>query len=507
MEKKEARKIAKDQRRLEKAERDKKYRRAKKWEMALYPVSGFAHNSFMFLMTLVSYYAAGIVGLGTVIASFIITGSRVFDAFTDPIIGLVIDKTKGKYGKVRPFIVLAYLIMAVSTLLMYFTNHLVPDGFKLIYFIILYAIFIIGYTFSGVALYIGNNLLTNDPQQRPIFGGLMMIYTMAFYAVATVYLSFYLTKKYGGFNDVGLFHEMTIVTIILAGVAYALAMLAIRSKDRVEYFGTGNNGQTIKFKDLWPILKDNRPLQMFTVAAAADKLSMQISGNQIVNVMLFGIVIGNYTMLGVTQGIAMIPNILILIFGIRYASKFGSKKGFVVSTWLCIITHGLLFLVLWLGDPTQIRMDNMGLLTISFLFLFLVGGAVRFVTSGLVQPMLADIVDYDTYKSDRYAPGIITSLYSLIDKGVSSLAQTFVGLALAMIGFKNAFPDVNTPYSESIFWVTMFLSIGVMMIAWIGSLFAMKYYELDKEKMIEIQEGINARKESQKNSNPSSAIS
>lgn len=495
---KETRKIAKEQRLLEKAEREKKFNRAKTWQLAIYPLFGLGHNAFMFLMTLVSYYAAGIVGLGTVIASIVITGSRILDGITDPIIGMIVDKTKGKYGKVRPVAAVGYITMTVSTLLLYFTNHLVPDGFGLIYFIILYAIFIIGYTLSGVAAYIGNNILTNDPQQRPVFGGLGMIYTMLFYAIASIYLSMYLTGKYGGFSNVGLFKEMTIFTIIFAGIAYGLAITAIWSKDRKEYFGTGENSDKIKVKDLWPILKGNRPLQMFIVAMATDKLSMQISGNQIPKLMLFGIVMGNYAMLGVTQGISMIPNILILFFGIRYAIKFGSKRAYVVATWGCLITYGLLFLLLWLGDPTQIRMDNMGFMTIAFLVLFLVGGAIRYITSGLVQPMLADVIDYNTYKTNQYAPGIISSVYSFIDKAVSSLQQTFVGLLLALIGFKTAFPDVNTPYSESIFWMTMFLEFGVLAIAWIASLIAMKFYELDKDRMVEIQEVINSRKQETK---------
>ncbi len=445
-------------------------------------------------MTLVSYYAAGIVGLGTVIASLIITGSRIFDGITDPIIGLIIDKTKGKYGKVRPVLVVAFLILGLSTSLMFLTNHLVPDGFRLIYFIILYMLFIIGYTLSGIAGNIGNNILTNDPKQRPVLGGLNMVYTMLFYSIATVYLTMYLANKYT-YSQVELFHEMTIFTLIVAVVGYGLAILGIWSKDRIENFGTGRNATVIKFKDLWTILKGNRPLQMFVLAMTTDKLSMQISGNAVVNVMLFGIVIGNYALLGVTQGMAMIPNLLILFFGIRYAMKFGSKKGYVIATWGCIILYSLLFLLLWLGDPTQIRMDNIGFMTISFLFLFLVGGAVRYVSSGLVIPMLADVVDYNTYKTNSYAPGIISAVYTFIDKAVSSLQQTVVGLLLAFIGFKNAFPDVDTPYSEELFWMAMFLNFGVLMIAWIASLIAMKYYPLDKERMEEIQLEIESRRE------------
>ncbi|AIQ16640.1 hypothetical protein H70357_08175 [Paenibacillus sp. FSL H7-0357] len=478
---------------MNRAVKEKKYRRAKVWEMNLYPIGGFGHNAFIFLMGLVSYYAAGIVGLGTVIASIVITGSRIMDAITDPVIGVVLDKTNGKFGKVRPALLIAYVLMAASTLLLFFTNHLVPDSLKLIYFIVLYFFFIIGYAISQIALNIGNSILTNDPEQRPMFGGLTMIYTMLFYTAASVYLSSYLTGKYGGYTNVHLFQEMTITTVIVAGIAYTLAIIGISSKDHSRNYGIGNKTEALRLKEIWPLLKNNRPLQMFMVSASIDKLSLQIAGNQIVNVLLFGVVIGNYTLLGTTNAIAMIPNILVLMFGMRYSMKFGSKKGFVIATWACLISYSLLFLLLWLGDPQQIRMDNMGFMTISFLILFLIGGSVRYVGSGLMMPMLADVIDYSAYKSNRFAPGLISSVYAFIDKGVSSLQQTFVGIMLACIGFKTAFPDVNTPYSRKIFWMTMFLSIGIMLLAWIISLITMRFYELDKDRMIEIQEELEAR--------------
>ncbi|KUP23521.1 MFS transporter [Paenibacillus sp. DMB5] len=488
------RNMIKEQKAVSKAEREKKYRRAKAWQIAVYPIGGFGHNAFMFLMGLVSYYAAGIVGLGTVVASLIITGSRVMDAITDPVMGILLDKTNGRFGKVRPALAVAYLLMASSTLLLFFTNHLVPDGFKIIYFILLYSVFIIGYAMSQIALNIGNAVITNDPEQRPLFGGLTMIYTMVFYTGASVYLSLYLTGKYGGYTHVGLFQEMTISTVIIAGIAYMLAIIGIASKDRTEHYTTGNNHKAIKVKEIWPLLKSNRPLQMYVIAASIDKLSLQIAGNQIVNVMLFGIVIGNYSLLGTTNAIGMIPNILVLMFGIRYSMKFGSKKGFVIATWACIVSYSLLLLLLWLGDPNQIRTDNMGFMTISFMVLYLVGGAVRYVGSGLMMPMLADVIDYSAYKSNHYAPGLISSVYAFIDKAVSSLQQTFVGIMLAFIGFKTAFPDVDTPYSGKIFWMTMFLASGVMLAAWIISLIAMRFYELDKERMAEIQEELEARR-------------
>lgn len=495
MKDKTSRQIKKEQRALEIAEREKKFRRAKKWQILLFPTIGTAHNAFMFLMMLVSFYAAGIVGLGTVVASMVLTGTRIFDGITDPIVAVIADKTEGKHGKVRPLIIMAYLIMSAAVLILFFTTHKVPEGMRLIYFIAVYCIYIIGYTISSIVGPIGKTIITTDPEQRPVLGGTEAIYNSVYFALASVYLSKYLAPKHGGYNNETFFHELTITTIIIAGIFYVISFIAIRESDRIENFGVGANKQhKVSIKNMWKVLKGNRPLQVFILAATTDKLSMQAAGNQVVPILLFGIIIGNYWMFGTMQTIALVPNILLLLIGMRYAKKFGTKQAYVAATWACIVIYTSWFFLLWLGDPTQIDLNNIGFMTIAFITLHLLGGGARMISTGLVQPMLPDITDYETHKSGKFVPGTISATYSFIDKMVSSFSQTIVGLTLSFIGFKAAFPDINTPYSNNIFWATMFLDYGILMFAWIASLIAMKFYPLTKERMEEIQADLDIRR-------------
>ena len=91
-----------------------KYNNAKTWQIGFYALNNTATNVIMLLMTYVSYYATGVVGLAVVLVSSLLTSMRMFDAITDPIIGFVIDKTNTKFGKFRPMIIIGYTIMAVS---------------------------------------------------------------------------------------------------------------------------------------------------------------------------------------------------------------------------------------------------------------------------------------------------------------------------------------------------------------------------------------------------------
>lgn len=93
-----------------------------------------------------------------------------FDGFTDPIIGWLIDHTNGRFGKFRPFLVVGNALLALSMILLYKTTHLVPEALQIPYFIVVYALYIIGYTVQGTVTTSAQTLLTNDPKQRPIYG-------------------------------------------------------------------------------------------------------------------------------------------------------------------------------------------------------------------------------------------------------------------------------------------------------------------------------------------------
>ena len=207
-------------------------------------------------------------------------------------------------------------------------------------------------------------------------------------------------------------------------------------------------------------------------------------------VMLYGIVMGNYGLYGKMSMITMIPSFIMILIGTKYASKFGSKKALVRFTWLCILTYIGVFALLVFGDPTQISLDNFGMMTVLWITLVCLGKGFGSISGGIVIPMIADCADYETYLTGRYVPGMMGTLFSFVDKMISSFGTTIVGLAVAYIGYTSAMPQVGDAYTPGVFWVTVGLYIGMPMLGWIASLIAMKFYELDDEKMKEVQEKI-----------------
>lgn len=469
------------------------YHRAKWWQLVMFPFNNTATNLYLLLMNFISYYLVGYAGIAVVLTGSIMTAMRIWDGVTDPIIGYIVDKTDGKFGKNRPFMVVGNVMLAVMAIIIYKTTHLVPKKYNVIYFIFLYAIYIIGYTIQCVVTKSAQTCLTNDPKQRPLFALFDGIYNSFVFTGMAFVISKMWIPRYGDFN-LEFFNHFLWFVVIVSGCLTVLSIIAIWSKDRREYFGTGAP-QKITFKDYWQVIKNNRAIQMLVVAASTDKLCAQIGSNAVVAVMLYGIVSGNYGVYGEMSLIMLIPNMLIMFFGIGYiARKLGQKRALVLGSVGGIIFYALLILLFIFGTPTNLSISNLNLFTILFLLLMILARGSVGVAGSIVIPMTADCADYETYRSGRYVPGLMGTLFSFVDKLISSLSYLVVSLAIAAIGFTDTQPTPDTPYTTAIFWTAVLLMFGMPILGLVANLIAMKFYPLDKEMMEKIQTKIAAIK-------------
>lgn len=468
------------------------YQSAKPWQIGFFALNNTATNLYMFFFMFIAYYATGIAGLLVVAVSSVITMSRIWDGFTDPIIGFFIDKTESRFGKFRPFMAIGNTMLALMTAVMIYTTHLLPQAFRFGYFIVVYAVYIIGYTFQTACTKAAQTVLTNDPKQRPMFTLFDAIYNTVLFIGGQMLIASVLVPRNGGFT-MGFFTQAFVIVSLLSATFTTLAILSIWKKDVKENWGSGECVKT-RFRDYLPIIKGNRPLQMLIIAASTDKLAAQTKSNAVTTVIIFGIIMGNYALSGKLMMITAIPTIIITFVGINYAKRLGIKKAYVVATWLSIILSLILFAFMNLVDMTSISIAPLNIQTFFFLgILSLLGGVVA-VGGNIVIPMIADCSDYETYRSGRYVPGMMGTFFSFIDKLISSVSTAFIGFLIAMIGFTEQLPTVDTPLSSSLFTMGMVFYIGVPILGWVASLIAMKFYELDGKRMKEIQQVIHDRK-------------
>lgn len=274
--------------------------RAHTWEIGLYALNNTSTNLYAMLMGYVSYYVSGLMGVAAVLVGTLLTVMRVWDGVTDPVIGFVVDKTNGRFGKNRPFIVIGNVIMIITTYILYHFGHKLPDnyGLRLGFFVLIYAVYIIGYTCQCVVTKSAQSCMTNDPEQRPTFAVFDAAYGGLMFAGTGMLVSKYLVPKYtvdgiSGFRNPAMFHEFWLIFAGLSLLLAALSIVGLWRKDRPQYYGLGVP-QQILIRDYWEILKHNRAIQMLVVAASTDKLFQNIMTNSIVLVIVFGIICGDY---------------------------------------------------------------------------------------------------------------------------------------------------------------------------------------------------------------------
>ena len=433
--------------------------RAKMWEIMMYALNNTSTNTYMVVVGYISYFLIGIVGLASVLAGSIVTIMRVWDGVTDPFVGMMVDKTNGKFGKNRPFIAIGQIIMFATTFVMFNFIPKMGTGVRFIAFIIIYMIYIIGYTCQCVVTKSAQTCLTNDPKQRPIFAMCDTVYNIVlmnimFPIIVTDVLvpKFTLTaeanaaeiaslvaqnpalagivEKSGGslsaFYNPGLFTTMQLMFGGLSAVFAVCAIIALWRKDNPKYFGLGTT-QKVGIKDYVDTLAHNRAIQMLVVSASTDKLFMSTKSNATVMICLFGIIFGNYAAFSSYSQITSIPICLIsLLLMNKIARQMGQKASMLVGTWGGIIGSIAITLFLFFfnpkGDASKfslpafrlIRPDTWGTLftgwtttALIFVLLVIAWSGVQALSSSIVITMTADCADYEVYRTGKYVPGLM----------------------------------------------------------------------------------------------------
>ena len=464
------------------------------WRIGGFALNNTATNLYLFMMNYVAYYLTGFVGVAVVTASSFAMMMRIWDGVTDPFIGYVVDKTNGKFGKNRPFMIIGNVILAVMSFILFHVTHLLPENVAVRYafFIICAAIYYIGYTFQCVVTKSAQTCLTNDPKQRPLFSVFDAVYNTILFTVMAIFGA-NLGAKYGTYEDLGVFHELWLLVVITSAIFTLIAVISIAPKDREEFFGTGEVVR-VRLRDYWDTIKNNRAIQMLIVSASTDKLATSAKTST-VTVVLFAVLAGNIKLQGSLTGLVSIPTVFLCIFAIStLATKLGMRKAMLIGSIGGIVANALLALLWMFGDPTTMSNAegglNWGFFTIAYVLLSIAFGGFQGISGNIVIPMTADCADYEVYRTKRYVPGMMGTLFSFVDKVISSFAPMIAGLMFAAIGFKDKMPDVGTPYSDELKYVAIFLSYGIVIIGLICNLVALKFYPLTKEKMAEIQTAI-----------------
>ena len=460
----------------------------KQWQLILAPASACIPTMFIILLTFASYVATGVYGVSTVLAGYIITGTRVFDAITDPLIGLWCDRFESKWGRARPLSIIGWAIMSVSVFAMFKLGLGAGMGkLSVLIFILIYLVYILGYTIFNIGSGLVQPIMGKNLKDRAILARGQTVYTTVLSSTISMILAATLMPKHNYKMGLPLFADLCVMVILASAVLIAITYIAVTTSGTdVMASYKGMSKDPIKMKDALDLVLHNRDMQMYTIAAASDKLALQTASNSAITVMIFGIIIGNYKFNASLNLVNMFVTLALLFFFVsRLAGKSGLKKANILWTSTSIVMYALMWVFLLCVDTLQITVNPV--LKVVFIVLYCAMGASKMATSCVSNPLRYDIIDYEFSRSGRYMPALVNTVYSFIDKLISSLASTIVALSVAMIGYTEGMPQATDELTSGVFWVGTFLWLGVPIIGYVCTLVAMRWYKLDKKTMDEVQ--------------------
>ena len=493
---------------LNASERDGvQYRKASLLQLII----GMANNGtgviFYMVLAMASAIAPMGYGIALPVAGMILTATRMVDGVSDAIVAAIFERFNPRKGKVRIMLLIGWAIGAVAAMLLYSWAAGIFDGIVgVIVFIALYLLFDIGNTINGVAGGTVGIVITNDPTQRPMTGVIGTLYSYVTPMILMNINTFVILPKYDNQYTIGSLGEMMAWYSGISLIFAILACIGIAKVDVRETFATipkkeEEKEEKVSLKDMWSVLKDNRNVQMYMLTGISDKLAQQTMSQQVATTMLGGVLIGSYA---ATTWVGNISQIVGLFFAFGsgiFVAKWGAKKSTTVWSWINIIVAAaciIMFFILGSGESGLEGIKVLGAFSIPYVIYIIfnivkTGANMALTTTG--SAMRGDLVDYEYERSGKYMPAVVAGVYSLLDKIVSAFGVLIATSVAALVGYVNTIPQIGDKVTWGIFWCAMFLNFGMGILGWLCNVIAMKFYSLDRDRMVEVQKNLAARKE------------
>ncbi len=403
--------------------------------------------------------------LSAVVGGFIFAASRVVDAFSDPLIGTLIDKTTTRFGRYRPFIVLGSLMLNLGILAI-FGGFIIFESDILMYawIIFWYVFYIIGYTFQSACTRSAQTILTNHPTQRPVLGALLAGFSYIFYGLFLIFAVVYVESFEGSFSNPLGYRNLAFFVIFVNLVLTTLSVIGLRKSDKFEVYKDITSKSKINWKSIFSLIKHNGPLRALIVAAGTNKLAQLVTATSMVYFFTYTAL--NIGLQQVVATYGLVLGVIGVLVGVLVAKWYDRKKSFLLGTYL-----GLLF-------PVMIVIIHPFSVSTQWILVALLVAIVfaTAIASTNVLPLIADVADYEFYKNGQYIPSTVGTTFSLVDKLISSLSGVLLAVALA---YSNYVPNMEpTPKA---FWAFYFMVIIVPALGHVASIIAFKYYPINRD--------------------------
>lgn len=354
--------------------------------------------------------------------------AKLWDAFNDLIMGMIVDNTRSRWGKFIPWLVIGTLINSVVFVVLFTDFHL--SGTALcIFATVAYILWGMTYTIMDIPYWSIIPTLTSDPEEREKVSVLPRIFASIGQSLIIAGFGVQIIKGLGG--DYTGYHRFAI--IIAAMFIFTIGVCVLNLPK-----GQQNSGkqEKLKFSDIFTVIKKNDQLRWAVCLILLYNVAIQfIMG---VATYYFSYVCNDAEMLSAFMISASVAEVIGLLIFPQVTRLLSRKTAFGFACLLPPIGLVLLLLV--------------GIFCPSNVALTAIAGIIVKTGTGLelgcATVFLADVVDYGEYVLGKRNEGVVFSLQTLIVKFTAALTSLAIGFVLELTGYiPNAVQSLATQNS------------------------------------------------------------
>lgn len=457
---------------------------------------GFGDMSSSMFWKIFSYYLpffySNIFGLSLAHAGTLILVTKLYDAVSDPVMGLIADRTNTRWGKYRPYLLWIAVPFALAGILAFFTPQTDNYTFKHIYAYVTYILMMTVYTAINVPYGAMLGVMSDDAREKSMFSSFRMFF--AFIGSFVAMGSFEPLLRLRGAIMGTLPQNWTIadsapmdwtVALIIIGsicaILFLLSFAMTREHVTEAQMQKQNVGEVaaepVRQSSVWNDLRclvSNGPWWMLLGGGISVLLFNCIRGGAAAYYFADVLGVNAVFTLAAFLTAGEIAQLVGVIVTVPVSEKIGKK-----ATFLSVLTiiSVLSVIVMFLPDTPA---GMWTLMVLQVLICIAIG-----INSPLLWTMFADVADYSELKNGSASTGLIFSSSSMAQKFGAAFGSAIVLWVLMAFGYDNAKGAVQTPEA---------LSTIKALISWIpaigsaAGILIMSMYPLTEKKMSEIRE-------------------
>lgn len=454
-------------------------------EVLAYSVAGLGQNIICQLVTtFFMLYMTDVAGVSATWLAWMFLAARLFDAFNDPVMGSIVEMTRTRQGKMRPYLKYSPIPIAILTVLL-FVNLPVGETGKFAFGTVIYLLWGIAYTSVDVPYWGLASSMTSDTEKRNTILTVARLFCTIGSGAVSVFIPIII-----GDNTIAtqriLYPIVALVCVLIAVPTFWVGYKGTKER----FYDAETDGKFTLIKNL-KLLGKNKPALLIILVGVLGSLRTIYMTTAVYyakyNLQDFDLA-GVIFLLVVPGGLAATLLTPVL------SKRFGKKTIFI---WSHIIGGALLVLLYIIGLPTGTSLAAQ----IAFYIIIIIAGVPSGFSNIMTYSMIADSIDYLEDKTGERAEAFCFSLQTFISKIGMAMTAFVTLMVLGKYGYDASFAEPGaiddlwgTPEFQRVLegnWMATTLLCGVSMLACAIPLF---FYTFTEKKQKEAVARVLARK-------------